>query len=239
MTRTRYLIIAIASFFLVVLAHRAWADGAPPVPTPQESKWIAIVAIVAAILSGVSIVLHVIAPLTKTKVDDELRDELDRIRALIAGTPAPKQPPDQAGRITVEMVIGSGLVMLGATMLWLLLMSGCTPANRATLHKVEHESVDCVKAEKAPALVKLMESVELLATGSSTREVFDSATDALIAGAGDVATCALKHAGVDIAERLTPSSLDAPKVEGQEAIALDRINGYIARRGIVYASPSP
>jgi hypothetical protein len=235
MTRTRYLLVAIASFVLVVFAHRAWADGAVPVPTPDESRWLAItalvVAIVSAVLGGLSLVFHIIAPLTKTKVDDNIRDEIDALRALITGQ---RTPPAQGGRVTLEMVIGAGIVMLGATMFALLLM-GCTPQNKATLHQVEHDAVDCVKAEKLPALAKLFESVELLASGASSREVFDATADALVAGAGNVATCALKQAAVDLRERLAPISPDSTKVEGQDAVALDRINVYIAARGIVYA----
>lgn len=46
-------------------------------------------ALVAAVLSASSILLHVIAPLTKTTVDDRLRDDVDKLLAFVNPPPTP------------------------------------------------------------------------------------------------------------------------------------------------------
>ncbi len=44
-----------------------------------------VLALTAAILSAASILLHVIAPRTKTKVDDEIVVAIDKVKGLVDG----------------------------------------------------------------------------------------------------------------------------------------------------------
>lgn len=57
-----------------------------------------IIALIAAVLSAASIALHIIAPRTKTTVDDGWRDGVDEALAFLRGAtpPAPASPPKEA-----------------------------------------------------------------------------------------------------------------------------------------------
>jgi hypothetical protein len=48
-----------------------------------------LLALTGAVLGAASMVLHVVAPRTKTPIDDELRDDLDEVLAFIRGQQSP------------------------------------------------------------------------------------------------------------------------------------------------------
>lgn len=109
-----------------------------------------VIALVAALLGGASIVLHVIAPRTRNTVDDRLRDDIDRVLEFIRGTPSsvvrssPPPPPrgPQSGRIAV--VVAFALAM--TTSAGVIALDACTHAQRAA---AKTAVIDCVSADAA------------------------------------------------------------------------------------------
>jgi len=106
-----------------------------------------LLALAAAVLSGVSIVLHVVAPRTKTTLDDQLRDDIDEVLAFIRGrvVAAPSQltpPPSTPGLLALLLVA----LCSGA-------MSPACGARQAVVDTGER-IVDCAKldADKLAAL---------------------------------------------------------------------------------------
>lgn len=99
-------------------------------------------ALAAAVLSGASIVLHVIAPRTKTTVDDRLVAKLDELLGLLR--PPAVKPADPAKFTSHIGTLGLlALVVLG---LAAASSSACTPAQRTS---AGHAVVDCTAANGA------------------------------------------------------------------------------------------
>jgi hypothetical protein len=48
-----------------------------------------VLAVVGAVLGAASMVLHVVAPRTKTTIDDQLRDDIDEVLAFVRSLPPP------------------------------------------------------------------------------------------------------------------------------------------------------
>lgn len=107
-------------------------------------------ALAAAVLSAFSIVLHVIAPRTKTTVDDRLRDDVDELLAFVNPPPTPP---------AVVVVDKSKLTAL--LVLLVLGLAGSTQLSCAEVKPVavraETAVIDCVKADKVPIVALLAE----------------------------------------------------------------------------------
>lgn len=74
-------IVAAAIVLLTRIAHAAQAPAAAgPPPGIDWTFWFAVG---AAVLGGLSVVLHVVAPRTKNTVDDEIRDDVDKLLAFM------------------------------------------------------------------------------------------------------------------------------------------------------------
>lgn len=118
---------------------------------------LAVLAIIAAVLSAASMALHLIAPRTKTTVDDALRDKIDELLALVRGVvpappsvtvtnvtnPAPAQGPS-------SNALGNALVALLAIGLAgsVVLAPGCATARpRATAGT--NALLDCTAPDRA------------------------------------------------------------------------------------------
>lgn len=69
-----------------------------------------LLALAAAILGAASIVLHVVAPKTKTTVDDQLRDDIDEVLAFIrGGAPTAVAPKPPIGPVAVLALVVLGV----------------------------------------------------------------------------------------------------------------------------------
>lgn len=123
----------LALYLLLTVVHMLGAAHAatdPPAPSVglDLTGIAAIIGALAAgvflILSGVSLLLHKIAPLTKTTLDDRalvtvdhLRDFAQEIRDMIEGKPEPNKPSGITGVVTlcVLLMLGVGLTSSCAT----------------------------------------------------------------------------------------------------------------------------
>lgn len=140
----------------------------------------------------------------------------------------------QAGRINCEMAAGIVAVGIGVVALVAMLLGGCGPLKKAGEADARH-AIDCGKAQIVPTSAKLVSGIEAIVMGVDGAPDRTALLDTLVAGAEDATACALKAAAIDLAERLTPGP-DAPKVEGQESLGLERIRAYVKARGFAYAS---
>lgn len=179
MIRTRTLAIPVAIgigallfslLFAAILshaAHAAPAEAAPGLvigsPMPGWLEAVALIALVlsglGAILGGLSVVLHAIAPKTKTTLDDRAADSVDRLHdkvddvlAVVRGiAPAPAPPlakTPQGGFATPS--IGLGIAVFGC---FACLVIAC--ATLTTDAKVAGQAVvDCTKQDE-PKLLQL------------------------------------------------------------------------------------
>jgi hypothetical protein len=97
--------------------------------TDTPAFWLALV---AAVLSAASLVLHVVAPRTKTTVDDRVMAGIDTLLGIVR-TQAPKPPPTGPfGPIAVLALVLLGLAAASS--------SACTPAQRTA---AKTALVDC------------------------------------------------------------------------------------------------
>src|ERR1044071_9391189 len=103
-----------------------------------------LLALAAAILSGLSIVLHVVAPRTKNTIDDALRDDIDLALGFIRGQrelAKPAGPPPSSGA-------GAGLLVLA------VLVLGGSQLSCATVKPLVTDAkaavIDCVHADQGP-----------------------------------------------------------------------------------------
>ena len=91
----------------------------------------------AAILSALSIVLHAIAPRTKTTVDDRLVERIDEVLSLLRPAAPPPSPAvtivNTGGPAALLALVVLGLGAAASS-------SACTPAQRTT---AGHAVVDC------------------------------------------------------------------------------------------------
>lgn len=112
--------IGLAVWLLLTrIAHAAQA-AAPP-SAPPGIDWTFWIAAAAAVLGGLSVVLHVVAPRTKNTVDDEIRDDIDEVLAWWRGR--------QAGVVPGPGVKSSGT---GAAPLLIVLLLGAAGAGALT-----------------------------------------------------------------------------------------------------------
>jgi hypothetical protein len=99
-----------------------------------------LLALAAAVLSAASIILHLVAPKTKTTVDDQLRDDIDEVLAFIRGrAPAAAPPKPPIGPVAVLALV---VLSLAGSQL------ACTAAQRAATGPA---LIDCTAAN-APAI---------------------------------------------------------------------------------------
>lgn len=107
------------------------------------------ISVAAAILSGASIVLHVVAPRTKTTLDDRLVARLDELLGLLR-PPAPNIVPGTAADLADQMKRGVAkfgpIAVLALVVLGLTSSSACTSAQRTA---AGHAVVDCTAASGA------------------------------------------------------------------------------------------
>src|SRR5580658_10375144 len=108
-------------------------------------------ALLAAILSAASMVLHVVAPRTKTTIDDNLRDDIDEVLAFVRGqaqAPASTPPPAKvpmAGR--ARLVVLGVLMAIGASIAIAALLVGGCAATKAEIKAAAAGAVTCAKAD--------------------------------------------------------------------------------------------
>jgi len=123
-----------------------------------------LIALGGALLAAASIVLHVVAPRTKTTVDDALRDDIDEVLAFIRGqqpsrpqrTTPPPTPPTIAGKTTaivlvVALGLGAGPMVLSCS------------AIRASPDAAKTAMIDCLKAD-VPAIAGVLAELGAAAT---------------------------------------------------------------------------
>lgn len=105
-----------------------------------------LLALAAAILSGASIVLHIVAPRTKNTVDDRIVAGIDEVLAILRPpTPAivPGSPADLADQMRRGVAKFGGPAGALALVVLAIAGSSCTPAQRTT---AGHAVVDCTAA---------------------------------------------------------------------------------------------
>lgn len=105
-------------------------------------------ALLAAVLGASSLVLHVVAPRTKTTIDDRLRDDIDEALAFVRGQPKPVVVVEKATLTALLVLLVLGLA--GSTQL------SCAEVKPIAV-KAETAVVDCVKADKVPIVALLAE----------------------------------------------------------------------------------
>jgi hypothetical protein len=146
-------------------------------------------ALAAAVLSAASIVLHVVAPRTKTKIDDALRDDIDEVLAFIRGrnATAPATPAairnTQAGKVDGRLLAIVGFCAFLAVFGISFIPLACTPNQRTA---VEHALIDCTTADHA-AQIEMVEAALAKLTKWDDRYTTAAAYGAVIGG------CALLH----------------------------------------------
>ena len=146
------------------LAHAADPSISPVIAGVDPT---AVAAWIGAISGGVALILtiafqalKVIAPHTKTPIDDEIRDGigeiLDHLRGqstttVVVAPPAPAPPRDpQAGRTSLGLLgIVSIGVLVGVAAEWMTL-SGCATVDRAG-DAAKVAVLDCAKPQLAPS----------------------------------------------------------------------------------------
>lgn len=62
-----------------------------------------LLALSGAVLSGASLVLHIVAPRTKNTIDDQLRDDVDQVLAFVRG----QQPPPTSTSVASASIISA------------------------------------------------------------------------------------------------------------------------------------
>lgn len=108
------------------------------------------IAIVAAILGAASLILHVVAPRTKTTVDDRLRDDIDEVLAFVRSAPIPAPPTPKIVPPTLPMF---AVLLLG---LGLAMQPSCATV-KAAPEVAATAIVDCVKADQAPIITLVVQ----------------------------------------------------------------------------------
>jgi hypothetical protein len=135
-----------------------------------------LLALVAALLGGASLVLHVVAPRTKTTIDDQLRDDIDEVLAWWRGrqagiVPGPAAKPASAppGTGTAAML---AVLLLGA--LAAPALTGCA----ATASTVRTEAVTLEGCSAADAVAIVTASAKIVDDVKATDHV-TAAIDAI------------------------------------------------------------
>ncbi len=72
---------------IAMLGDIAYAAGQEAAGGPQGVGWAEVLGIVGGVLGIVSMILHIVAPRTKTHLDDELVDKIDRVLEFIGAAP--------------------------------------------------------------------------------------------------------------------------------------------------------
>lgn len=125
--------LGVLGLTMLLLRRLAHADTGSPVP--PETNWPTTIALIlggiATLLAGLSVVLHAVAPRTKTTVDDKLADSVDAAHTKLDEVLAALRKLLGPGAILVLLAMG-GVILLG-----------CTPAQRTT---AGNAMVDCTAA---------------------------------------------------------------------------------------------
>lgn len=135
---------------------------APMVDSPMSTVAL-VLAAVAAVLGGLSMALHIIAPRTKTTLDDRVLTKIDDFLSLMRGVALPVvTTTDPLGNTTTVKLKESGRVSLGviiitavAAMLVLPLI-GCDTLGNAP-GAAKDAVIDCAKADVAAITVLVSE----------------------------------------------------------------------------------
>lgn len=148
--------LAYALLSLGMLASAHAAGIADPVvaasPAGDLTSVLAIaISLAAALLSAASIVLHVVAPRTKTLVDDHWRDKVDEVLAFARRVQPPVDAVAPARK--PSSVPGSG-VLLALLVAGLATQPACATV-KAAPKAAGHAVIDCAKAD-APAIFVLL-----------------------------------------------------------------------------------
>lgn len=141
-----FALLAIA--VLTPLGGLAHADpvAAAPVVAPASTDWTGLAALLgmllggfATILGGVSVILHVIAPRTKTTIDNKVAAVVDEIRDDVGGA---HDKLDQVLAI-VKPAAKVGLLALLLGTMAAPALTGCGSTTKAAATTAEHAVVNC------------------------------------------------------------------------------------------------
>lgn len=195
---------AALAIFAAACAHAA---DAPPVLVAPVDPTTTVVAWVGAILGGLSMlltiafqVLKVIAPLTKTPIDDEIRDGigeiLDHVRGQSSSTVVVPRTP-QSGRVTVALLYGLYWITVGALVLVAggMLVTGC--GARPRIAAGVGAFLDC---ESPHVDAQMLADAKVVAT---------SAIGKWISGSGTIDTAGLKADAAPLKSDLMRCAMDA------------------------------
>src|SRR4051812_28494914 len=85
-------LLAIGATAWLLLTRIAHAGVGAADPAPSGIDWTFWTMLALAVGTGLSLVLHVVAPRTKTTIDDRFRDDLDEVLAFVRGSAIPGKP---------------------------------------------------------------------------------------------------------------------------------------------------
>lgn len=128
--------LAVGAAVYLIGCHlaRAGAAEAPPVDTGWN--WQTWLLLATSVLTGASIVLHIVAPRTKATWDDKLRDDIDEVLAFARGSTLPGKPSQPAVAPARDPQAGVSFLgcmvalSIGGLIALALAASGCTAAQR-------------------------------------------------------------------------------------------------------------
>lgn len=148
------------------------AAGTPPAPGVDWTFWIALV---SAILSGMSIVLHVVAPRTKNTWDDRLRDDVD---AMLSWWKTADPKPAAPALAVVPPPGSSGAALVVVLLLGAMAapaLSGCSKAEAgAAATAAGHAVVNCTG--QAIGTTPALDLATLIAVASQAQEIKTACT---------------------------------------------------------------
>jgi hypothetical protein len=119
-----------------------------------------LLALVGAVLAAASIILHVVAPRTRTTIDDALRDDIDEVLAFIRGQqpsrPLRSTPPPTPPTLPTVALMFLGVLVTGPMMLSCGAVKSSSEAAKTAM-------IDCLKAD-ATAIAGVLAELGTAAT---------------------------------------------------------------------------
>lgn len=179
----------------------------------------AVLAGVSLLLSGAGMILHALAPRTKTTLDDRAAAELDKLRAdvdelrkLLPATDASRKP--QTGRVRNSVLVG--LAMFGLAAVIVASTLGCGAAQKQALKDL----ATCSETAAVQDLTPTVESILMSAvTGKISKESALAQLDGLGSSLGmDELACAVRAAQAFFATKQagpSDTSAAAAKLAGE------------------------